>query len=306
MFNHFKRERKSYCLKVNGLTVSYGSRRVISNLHFTVKRRSVFGVIGLSGSGKSSLLKAIMGLVRFSGFIDYSGSIGYCPQDNAFFSDLTILENVKLFGNLSGTPLSVAVKRAKSLMKELLIDLPFSTVAGELSGGQQKRLNIILSLLNNPNIIILDEPFAGLDYVTRLLLWGFIKRLRRDGKTVILSTHLLNEAQEFCNNLLIISGGKRFALGSISDLKRSLKFEQFVSLRFSYLNSVLSERIRHYCSVRGFKVISLSERFGSFGLPGVDERNNFISMIKRLGVKFKVEEFRVPSLNELLMVSNND
>jgi len=300
----FKKEPKNYCIKVNGLSVSYGAKKVLKDINLTIRRKDVFGIIGLSGSGKSTLLKSLMGFVNYHGFIDQStGKVGYCPQDEAFFNELTIRENVLLFGNMNSTPKNLSLSRAKKLMNELKINEAVDKFAGELSGGQAKRLNIILSILHDPEIIVLDEPFAGLDYLNRVLLWDFINHLKRKGKTVILTTHLLNEAQKHCNNLLIISEGKKFAMGSISDLKRSLKFRQYISVKFKYLNKENQKKIKRYCIKRRFWVLELDDNGASFGLPDSDERNNLISMIKRLGISYGITEYRPPTLNELFMVS---
>jgi len=300
----FKKKPKNYSIKVTGLNVSYGKKKVLNNIHFTINKKDVFGIIGLSGSGKSTLLKSLMGFINYKGLIDKTqDSIGYCPQEEAFFNELSLKENILLYGNMNSTSPNIALSRAQKLMNELMIKESLDKLAGELSGGQQKRLNIILSILHDPNTIILDEPFAGLDYMNRLLLWNFIKHLKRKGKTIVLTTHLLNEAQKNCNNLLIISKGKKFALGSISDLKRSLKFKQYMSIKFNYLSKENKDKIKTYCRRRNYWVLSTNERTISFGIPDVNARRKLLSMIKRLDVKYSVTEFRPPTLNELFMVS---
>lgn len=300
----FKEPERDYCFKVKNLSVNYGRHNVLKNLSFTIDKRDVFGIIGLSGSGKSTLLKALLKFTGYQGFVDKSKSvIGYCPQEGAFFEDLTIKENVLLFGNLSNTPVKQSLRMAGRLMKELKLKKPLDKMVEELSGGERKRVNIILSILHDPGVVVLDEPFAGLDYLNRLMLWDFIKHLKSRGKTVILTTHLLNEAQKHCNNLLILSQGRRFAMGSISDIKRSLRFQEFINVGFDYLNKDDQASIRSYCKKRGFWVLGLNNRAGSFGLPSSDKRRNLVGMIKRLGTDFEVVEYRPPTLNELFMVS---
>ncbi len=300
----FHKKVVDYSFKVKGLRVSYHSKEVLKGISFTVRKKDIFGIIGLSGSGKTTLLKALMGFIRHKGdILKGYDRIGYCPQGNAFFKELTIKENIMLFGNLNSVSAGKSMSRAVKLMKELLIREPLEKLAGKLSGGQQKRLNIILSILHDPDTIILDEPFAGLDYVNRLLLWRFIRQLRGKGKTVVLTTHLLGEAQHYCNNILVVSDGKRFASGSISDIKRSLKFRRFLRLKFNYLSNAAEEKIINYCRERGIKILELSENAGAFGLKQAADRQNLLSMIKRHGVKVRIDEYRVPSLNELFMVS---
>ncbi len=297
----FKRESKPFALRVKSLIVKRGSRIVINKLSFTVPKRGVFGVIGLSGSGKSTILLSLMGLINYSGLIERDNVvISYCPQGDAFLDDLTISENIRVFSWLQGVNYGVALRRAKDLFKELMINEPLNKLAGDLSGGQRKRLNIVLSLLNNPSIVLLDEPFAGLDYVTRSLLWGFIKRLGRS-KSVLLTTHLLSEAQQYCNHLLVI-GGKRYLSGSISDLRRVLSFNEFIRIK-ARINSSVIKKLRSYCELINVKLISVNNSGASFGLPGVIERKKLLTYLRKHGVDYNVIELRPPTLNDLFVVS---
>jgi len=299
----FRKEPVNYSVSVKGLSVRYGTKTVLDNIGFTAGKRDVFGIIGLSGSGKTTLLKAIMGFTHYNGSIKRGKSIGYCPQDEAFFNELSLKENVMLFGRLNSVDSKTAINRATKLLKDMEVNEPLDKMAGQLSGGQRKRLNIVLSLLHDPELIILDEPFAGLDYLNRSLLWGFIRHLKSKGHSIILSTHLLEEAQKHCNNLLIISHGKRFAHGSISDLKRSLKFRHYLNIKIKYLSQDNAKHIKEYCKKKGLKVVTLDDNGAGFGLPTNDERRGLLTMMKRLGVKYMIREYRPPELNELFMVS---
>ncbi len=300
----FQKEKIDYCLKVSQLNINYGSKKVLQDINFVVENKDIFGILGLSGSGKSTLLKAIMGFTNYSGYIRHSEKrVGYCPQDDAFIPELSIQENIKIFAYLNSTTTKTATERAIKLMKELDLNEPLNKTSDELSGGQKKRLNIILSILHEPKTIIMDEPFAGLDYKNRIILWRFIGELKSKGKTIIITTHLLEEAQDNCNKLLIISHGKKFAQGSISDLKRSLKFRHYIKIRFKYLNKENTEKIIDYCKKKGFKVIQLSDNTAGIGLPIEEEKENLLSVIKRMNIEYKIEELRQPSLNELFMVS---
>ncbi len=304
MFNFFKKQTKRYCLKVNDLTVKYGKKLVLKKVDFTVGKGDLFGIIGLSGSGKSTILKSILRLIRYKGRIDFNEKgVGFCPQEDAFFYELSIKENAILFGSLQRIKYTTIITRLKHYMKELELDEPLSKLAGELSGGQRKRLNIILSILKEPGVIILDEPFAGLDYLNRLLLWRFITKLKKRGKTIILTTHLLEEAEDYCNKILIIKEGKRFALGSISDLKRRFKFKLYARIKVSYISAALLEKIKYYSKKRNIRVLSVFNNEISLGFPGEDIYENFLKFIERSGKEYKVIELKPPTLNELFLVS---
>ncbi len=273
----------------------------IVDVKFNVYKRDLFAIIGLSGSGKTTILKSLMGLIKYKGKINFFiKKIGYCPQENAFIGDLSIKENIIIFSSL--TKAKNAIQRAQELMKMLKLNEPLEKPAKKLSGGQQKRLNIILSILHDPELIILDEPFAGLDYFTRSLLWEFLENLKRKGKTIILTTHLLNEAQEYCNKIMIINKGKRFAIGSLNDIKKRLKIEIILRVRFSYAGKERISKIKDFCKHNEIKLIEINKKYATFGLLE-NKKKKLSNLLKNL--KAKIIEYREPDLNDVFMVSLN-
>jgi ABC-2 type transport system ATP-binding protein len=298
-----------HLVNVKSLSIKYGIKNILRNVNFSVDKRDTFGIIGLSGSGKTTILKALMKLLPHYGLIEFSKTvknIGYCPQEDAFFDELTIKENAIIMSSLVSVDYLTLMHRLKVYMKELMLNEPLNKLASELSGGQKKRLNIILSLLNDPELVIMDEPFAELDYLNRSLLWQFIVKLKGKGKTVILTTHLLEEAQKYCNKILIITNGKRFALGSIAELKRRFNFNQFMRIRFNYLNKQNLLKLKDYCLKNEALVLEAFNNYVSFSLPNEEFKALLETFFNNNGLKYSIVEFRPPNLNDLFLVSSNE
>ena len=240
----FKKKKETRVrVNVRDLVVLRGSKKIIRGLSFNVSKGQIYGVVGLSGSGKSTVLKSLVGLLLKQGEVKLSGGYGYCPQEDAFFEDLTIKENIVLFGSLNGVREEKSLKKGRELLKSLLMLEKMNSIASSLSGGQKKRLNIIISILHSPKIIILDEPFAGLDYYNRKILWDFLKHLKNTGYTILLTTHLLNEAEDNCSEVLVLRNGKKFAAGSVRQILKRRGVDVVISLRTNYVNKEKEEDI---------------------------------------------------------------
>jgi len=306
-FKLFEDGQRDHLINVKSLAVNYGKHKVLDKVSFNLDNRDIFGIIGLSGSGKTTILKALMKLVRYNGLIEFSDKIkriGYCPQDNAFLEDLTIEDNALIMGSLLRVDNNTINNRLNSYMKDLMLNEPLNKPAAELSGGQKKRFNIILSLLHDPQLIIMDEPFAGLDFLNRSLLWYFILKLRRRGKTVVLTTHLLDEAEKYCNQILIISNGRRFALGSINALKRRFNFNYYMRVRFDYLNKNNLAKLKDFCSKRDSMIIELIANYAGFSIPNELFKKELEDYFQKLKLDYSIIEYRPPTLNDLFMVSS--
>jgi len=299
----FRKEKKTFPLMVKEL--SGGPRNLIKNITFKVRKRDIFGIVGLSGSGKTTLLKLILGLLKKKdGKVSFYGKslwrskkiIGFCPQGHSFFEELTVRENILLFGSLYGAknPLGVGRKMLKKLEMEEKLDEP----AGNLSGGQKTRLNVILSLLHEPKLIFMDEPFTGLDYYNRNLLWNFIKRLRRRGCTVILTTHLLDEAQKNCTKLLVLKEGKKFVYGNVEDIKEKVGLDYVYEVKFKSLSKRALKEIITSCKEEGIDVLNVQIDTLLFGVRK-EKKRAFQRLLRYY--EHEIVSSRKPNINDLFL-----
>ena len=214
-----------------GLVKRYGDFEAVKGIDFRVPTGSVFGFLGPNGAGKSSTMRMIYGLSpKTAGRLEVLGMsvdtqaraikqrLGVVPQLNNLDEDMTALENLLTFGRffgLTGPPLRA---RCLELLESVKLSEKRDERVIELSGGMKRRLHIARALLNDPDLLVLDEPTTGLDPQSRGLLWEHIRSLRRQGKTVLLTTHYMEEAEKLSDELVIVDGGRVIERGRPRDL----------------------------------------------------------------------------------------
>lgn len=247
----------STVLEARNLTKKYGSLLAVDNLNLQIRKGEVFGFLGPNGAGKSTSINMMVGITRpTSGEILLDGQpiesvekggIGICPQDIVVWPDLTCQENLALIGNMSEVPKATLKDHIHDLLSRLALAEQAKTRASQLSGGMQRRLNVAMALIHDPEIAVLDEPSAGLDPQSRLMLWDFISGLRdTEGKTVILTTHLMEEADTLSNRVAIIDHGKLLRLDSPQNLKKQTGEGDVLELQLAdpLMNASIVDRVR--------------------------------------------------------------
>ncbi|HXG38358.1 MAG TPA: ABC transporter ATP-binding protein [Bacteroidota bacterium] len=230
-------------LEVRNLTKRYGDLVAVDGISFDVQRQEVFGILGPNGAGKTTTLEMIetlrpidTGTVVLNG-IDVTKEpqkvkqiIGVQLQSSAFFDKLKLTELLVLFGEMYGR----RVDPLKLLDEAELRDKAGSYV-GELSGGQKQRFSIAAALVNDPVVLFLDEPTTGLDPQARRHLWGVIRRIRSEGKTIVITTHYMEEAEELCDRVAIMDRGKIIACAPPHELVQQLLGRGFTKERVERL-----------------------------------------------------------------------
>jgi ABC-2 type transport system ATP-binding protein len=206
--------------------------RAVDNVDFEVRRGEVFGLLGPNGSGKSTTVKLLLGLLYpTKGHIEvFSHSprhvatkarIGYLPEESYLYRYLNSKETLDFFGNLFALPAGEREKRAEQLLDMVGLTQARTRAVGEFSKGMQRRIGLAQALINDPDLVILDEPTAGLDPIGCREVKDLILALARRGKTVILSSHLLSDVEDVCDRVVIYYGGKIQAMGTLKDLLRT-------------------------------------------------------------------------------------
>lgn len=237
-------------LSVEGLSKHYGDLAAVDHISFSVCRGEVFGLLGPNGAGKTTTIKMLCGLIKAdAGEIVYDGlsmasdydriksMIGLCPQDIVIWEYLTCLEQLKFVGMSYGLSSQKAVKSSEYLLDTLGLLDKKNKLASTLSGGMQRRLNIALALVHDPKIIILDEPQAGLDPQSRILVRDFIRQLAKR-KTVILTTHDMDEADRLSDKVAIVDHGKILIIDTPEKLKEKNGASDIIQIRTSENNQV--------------------------------------------------------------------
>jgi ABC-2 type transport system ATP-binding protein len=233
-----------FVLTAQHLTKRIENLTIVDDLNLEIKRREVFGFLGPNGAGKTTSIKMMVGLLKpTSGQVLFDGArlqpaakekIGVCPQELVLWNVLTCRENLTFMGNMYGIPKPALQKRVAELLDLLSLSDNADQVVSKLSGGMKRRLNIALALVHDPEILFLDEPSAGLDPQSRLLLWDFVRSLRNDqDKTVVLTTHVMEEADALSDRIAIIDHGKLLLLDTPDGLKRTIGKGDIVDMQLT-------------------------------------------------------------------------
>jgi len=222
-------------LEIEGLYKRFGSHQVLEDFSLEIKKGTIVGLIGPNGSGKSTLLNIVCQLLKAdAGQIHLLGiplhqmdsqarkMIGFCSQNCALYNDLLPHENLDFFARLYGMGPSNRRTRIHELMDDFGLWSHAKTRVGRLSGGWRQRLHIAISMINHPEILILDEPTAAVDASARVELWQLVENLRATGTTILLTTHQLPEAQRLCDRIALMQNGHVVLHGSLPELLASM------------------------------------------------------------------------------------
>ena len=230
-------------LEARNLTRRYGNRVAVDDLSLEVRRGEVFGLLGPNGAGKTTSIGMICGLLRpDSGRVLIQGRpvrdgeaqtrLGVCPQEVIVWEKQTCREQLRFFGAMYDVPRATARKQADELLESLGLSDRADSLASTLSGGMQRRLSLALAMIHDPEILVLDEPEAGLDPQSRALVREYVRSLARH-KTIIVTTHNMDEADRLADRVAIIDHGKLLVLDTPEALKRSVGDGDVLTIEFS-------------------------------------------------------------------------
>ncbi|MBI5223519.1 ABC transporter ATP-binding protein [Candidatus Micrarchaeota archaeon] len=227
----------AHAIDVRELTKVINERILVDRISFSVTEGEVYGLLGSSGSGKTTTFRMLTGLLPpSSGSIKYFGVpfpsdsqarlIGFVTQDDSIYPSLSVMQNIEYFASIYGVEGALVKKRANTILEKMdLLDRK-NSLASELSGGMRKRLNIAVSIIHDPKIIFFDEPTVGLDPAIRKSVWQIIEELNQSGKTVILTSHYMDEVERLCKKVGIMYRGKMMAKGTVDEIKKKYGIKQ--------------------------------------------------------------------------------
>jgi len=221
-----------YVVQTSGLTKLFGSLVAVDHMDLSVKTGEIFGFLGPNGAGKTTTVRILCGLMAptsGSAFVvghdvvkepeEVKQRIGYMPQSYGLYDDLTVEENLNFFGSIYRVPSKERRNRANEILQLVRLEESRKQFSGQLSGGMKRRLSLAVSLIHNPELLILDEPTAGIDPPLRRVFWEYFRHLNERGVTFFINTHYMDEA-ELCDRLALISYGRLVAVGTPTELRR--------------------------------------------------------------------------------------
>lgn len=298
-------------LHTEKLTKRFGEISAVDNLDLAIREGEVFGFLGPNGAGKSTSINMICGLLQAdSGDIFLNGQqidpydvlwrerIGVCPQEIIIWPKLTCLEQLEFTGTMHNMARDLARERGNNLLDDLGLHEKRHKLAGTLSGGMQRRLNIALALVHDPQIIILDEPEAGLDPQSRVMVREYIRGLARR-KTVIFTTHNMDEAERICDRVAIIDHGRLLRLDSPENLKRSIPGGTVLEVQ---LNADANpDLVKDGIKKMGLQVLMVNHTMMISGAGLPSSLPAIIEKIKQAGLELKEMRLRENSLEDVFI-----
>ena len=287
-------------LEVIGISKQFANSKVVDNISFDVAPGEIFGLIGPNGAGKTTTIRMIMDIIKpDSGQIKVLGaslnektkdSIGYLPEERGLYKKLTIAKSTQYIAALKGITAQQAKERTQKLLERIDLVAHQHKKTEELSRGMSQMVQFIITIIHEPELIILDEPFANLDPVNTQLLKEIIFELKSQEKAIILSTHRMNEIEELCDRVFMINKGRGVLYGELAEIKSRYR-----------RNSVFLEYEGEFGEIKG--VVRKNDRYGAAELILNDETNpqEILEELVKQGITINRYEVSTPPLHDIFL-----
>ena len=291
-------------LTLNGVSKRYGAFQAVDDVSFTVERGSIFGFLGPNGAGKTTTLRMVLGLVEpTAGTIDILGvndankvrnRIGFLPEERGLYKRMTPIEAVVFFAGLKGVPSAVAKKRGIAMLEAQGLGEAMKKPMKSLSKGMSQKVQIITALAHEPELVILDEPFSGLDPVNQQGLEALIADTAKRGATVIFSTHVMAHAERLCERVVLMARGKKAFDGTVDEARAA------APRRLVLEGAASDDDIRALPGVEALSTDEHGVRTASL-TKGAPAHDTLRAAFER-GLNFSRFEVREPSLHDAFIV----
>jgi ABC-2 type transport system ATP-binding protein len=271
-------EKNESVIRLNSLSKSFKSLKAVNNLSLEIRPYEILGLLGPNGAGKTTTIRMICGLLKPSaGDVmiynqpwkqapELRKKIGYAPQENVFWPKLSCLEQLIFNGRMYDLSASQAITNSKNILQKLGLEEKSNALASTLSGGMKRRLSLALALVHDPEILILDEPEAGLDPQSRLLVREYIRGLASH-KTIILSTHNMDEADRLSNRIAIIDRGELLMTDTPENLKHTIGKGDILEVETSFMDATYLDLLKSKIASPG---IGVRVHEGKLFIQGMD------------------------------------
>lgn len=292
-------------ISVHQIRKSYGDFVAVNGLSLEVKQGTIFGLLGPNGAGKSTTIRMIVNITMpDSGEIRLFGQpmsaqlqekVGYLPEDRGLYKKMKVGDQLVFFAELKGVPRAEAEKRIDRWLERIEMSEWKLKKWEELSKGMQQKIQFVSTILHEPELVILDEPFSGLDPVSASLLKEVVQELKQQNKTIIFSTHLMEQAEELCDEICLINRGEKILGGSVREIKRSFGW-RYIAIDGDNFDSALS-------SYPAVNQISRRRDHTEITLKDQDDPQRLLQHLLSSGAQITRFELVAPSLNEIFIES---
>lgn len=288
-------------LIVKNVNKSFGDKHVVDNISFSLEEPGVFGLLGTNGAGKTTTIRMILGIIKKdSGEITWNGkavtrgnvNFGYLPEERGLYPKSTIYDQLVYFANLKGLDKRAADKAVKMWLDKLNLMEYINSPAEKLSKGNQQKVQFITAMLHDPDLIVLDEPFSGLDPVNTEILSKIMKDLVKSGKYIIMSSHQMSVIEEFCSNLVILNRGKTVLSGNLKEIKDSYETNKVLIETTNEIDGILKR----------LKVDVLDKNDDEYLVSAdADDRRKLLKELVKNNIDVKTFKVIKPTLHEIFI-----
>ena len=289
-------------LKVNNVSKHFGDKLAVDNISFEINEPGVFGLLGTNGAGKSTTIRMMLGILKKdSGEITWNGkpverknvNFGYLPEERGIYPKTKIYDQLLYFSELKGMKKEEASKEIDYWMKRLKVEEYKDLIAEKLSKGNQQKIQFIIAILNNPELIVLDEPFSGLDPLNTEILKDVILELVNKGKYIVMSSHQMASIEEFCRDVVIINKGKTVLKGNLKKIKETYPANK--------LEINTKQNITNEIEELGLKVEKNLDNNYEININNEEEAHTLIRNLVNKNILIDKFELKRPSLNEIFI-----
>lgn len=289
-------------LLVQHVSKSFGSKKVVDDLSFSMEEPGVFGLIGTNGAGKTTTIRMILGMVDSDeGEITWNGKpvrrdtvrFGYMPEERGIYPKVRVLEQLLYFAQLRGMSRRDAADAADRWLERLGMTEYRQMPAEKLSKGNQQKIQLIATLIHNPELLFLDEPFSGLDPINADVFKNVIGGLIAEGKTIIMSSHQMATVEEYCRELVILKQGRTVLQGNLRQIK--------AGYGHTHLSVYGQEDFAAEAARFGLRLMEKTAGGYEFGIPGDEAARGFLKALIEQGIYPERYEIREPSLHEIFI-----
>ncbi len=289
-------------LSVQHLKKAYGAHKAVDDISFDIKKGSIFGLLGPNGAGKSTLLRMITGIFHpDSGTISLEGQpfdglkhtdlIGYMPEERGLYKKMKVGEHILYLAKLKGLDKQTATEKAKYWVERLQMSTWWNKKVEDLSKGMSQKLQFVATVIHEPKLLILDEPFSGLDPVNANVIKEEIFRLAQQGTTIIFSTHRMEQVEEICNQIVLVNLGKKLLDGTVDGVK-----QQFKEHIFTVSTTDVVKQLPDYVTI-----IESNEYSVRFQTADPDAPNRVLTQLIAQGNHIHSFHEHLPSLNDIFI-----
>ena len=289
-------------LVVQNVKKSYGDKTVVNGISFEMNHPGVFGLLGTNGAGKTTTIRMILGILKKdSGEINWNGkkverknvNFGYLPEERGIYPKIKIIDQLTYFAKLKGMKEAPAKEEIKKWAEKLKVSDYLEMTAEKLSKGNQQKIQFIASILHSPELIILDEPFSGLDPVNTELLKNVIIELVKDGKYIIMSSHQMSSIEEFCTEVLILNKGKTVLQGNLNEIKSKYPANRISIIADRNIDNIIKDL--------GLEIYIEKDNNYEIKIQSEEDGYKLFKILSNQDVKVTKFEIKKPSLNDIFI-----